>query len=272
VSGDLPSASVVVAARNAERDLDACLRSLLALRYPRERLELVVVDNGSTDGTARVLARFNGTITVAHEERRGPAAARNAGIRAARGEVIALVDADCTVDPGWLQALVPALASPRIGIAGGRILAADPGNGVERFGETVHDAYNAVHLWRPPYVVTGNWAARRSLLDEVGMFDDGLLRCSDVDFSYRTVAAGYELHHCPDAVVYHRNERTLAGLFREGWVHGFHSVPIRRRHAALIAAWGPPEKRRPPRGAYARVFRTGKRMGRATARVRWGLR
>jgi GT2 family glycosyltransferase len=261
----------VVAARNAEQHLDACVWSLLALRYPRERLELVVVDNGSTDGTASVLARFGGAITVVGEKRRGPAAARNVGIRATHGEVIALVDADCTVDAGWLEELVPALANPRVGIAGGRILAAGQANGIERFGETIHDAYSAVHMWHPPYVITMNWAARRSLLEEVGAFDEGLLRGSDVDFSYRTVAAGYELRYCPDAVVYHRNERTLAGLFREGWVHGFHSVPIRHRHAALIAARRPPEGRaQPQRGTYARVFRTGKWVGRTMATVRWG--
>jgi GT2 family glycosyltransferase len=262
--------SVVIAARNADGDLDACVRSLLALRYPSDRLELVVVDNASTDGTADVLGRFDGAITTVREERLGPAAARNAGIRAARGDVIALVDADCTVDPGWLEELVPALARPQVGIAGGRILAADPANGVERFGETIHDAYSAVNVWRPPYVITMNWAARRSLLDEIGMFDEELVRGSDVDFSYRAVAAGYELRYCPDAVVYHRNERTLAGLFREGWVHGFHSVPIRRRHAALIEAWRPP-KLRPSGRTCARVFRTGKRIGRtiATMRAAW---
>jgi cellulose synthase/poly-beta-1,6-N-acetylglucosamine synthase-like glycosyltransferase len=264
--------SVVLAARNAEQTLDSCVRSLLDLDYPRERLEIVAVDNGSTDATARILAGFGRQLKVVREQRRGPAAARNAGIRVADGEVIALIDADSTSDSGWLRHLVPSLARPRVGIAGGRILASRPANRIELYGETIHDAFSAVHVWKPPYVVTGNWAARRALLDQVGMFDERLLRGSDVDLSFRVVQAGYVLAHCPEAVVYHRNERTLAGLFREGFVHGFHGVALARRHAGLIAEQHVQRRRGRPRGLCDRVFRTGKRLGRATGEIWWSRR
>jgi mycofactocin glycosyltransferase len=268
-----PSVSVVVAARNVERVVGHCVRSLLGLDYPRDRLELVLVDNASSDGTRRVLESFRDEVVLVDEKRRGPAAARNGGIRVARGDVIAICDADAVVDPGWLRALVPALADPGVGIAGGRILAARPANAIQLFGETIHDAYSAALVWTPPYVITINWAARRTVLDEVGLFDERLRRCSDVDFSWRAVEAGYELAYCPEAVVYHHNERTLAGLFREGWVHGFHGVRIRRRYARLIAGRGParaPELERRP-SAFSRVFRTGKRLGRAMGALRWSV-
>ena len=90
-----PLVSVVVPARNAAATLERCLRSLLDLDYPRDRFEIIVADNGSTDGSRSILDRFGGQVRVVEQPRPGPAAARNAGIRAAEGTVIALTDADC---------------------------------------------------------------------------------------------------------------------------------------------------------------------------------
>lgn len=267
-----PSVSVVVAAHDAEATLDECIRSLLALRYPREGLELVVVDNASHDRTREVVERFAGEVALVEEARRGPSAARNAGIRRSRGEVIAITDADCTVDPGWLAALVEPLRDPSVGIAGGTILARRPANAIELYGEVIHDHRRAIEVFRPPYAITMSWAARSELFDEVGLFDEALLRVEDVDFAYRVGRAGYRLAFCPDAVVYHRNERTLAGLALEGWAHGFHAVPVRRRHAAYIeqarrgATGGTADggARRAP--ACDAAFRLGKLLGK-TART-----
>ncbi len=235
----LPSVSVVLAASNAESTIAECLESLVALRYPRELLEIVVVDNGSSDGTRSILERLGDAVVVVEERRtRGPAAARNAGVRRARGDVIALTDVDCTVDPSWLAELVAPLADESVGIGGGSILARRPANGAELYGETIHDQSRAILEWKPPHVATGNWAARRTLFEVVGPFDEELLRRSDFEFSYRVVAAGFRLAFSPDAVVYHRNESTLAGLFSEGWVHGRHGFwAVGRRPALGLRHW-----------------------------------
>jgi glycosyltransferase involved in cell wall biosynthesis len=277
-AGDLPSASVVVAACNAEATIDECLRSLTRLRYPRERLELVVVDNGSRDRTCNAVERYADDVTLLHEPRRGPAAARNAGIRASHGDVIALTDADCTVDENWLDALVQPLTHPSVGIAGGTILARRPATAIELFGESIHDHRRAILAWRPPYVITMNWAARRELVDEVGPFDETIRRGSDVDYSYRVGRAGYKLAFCPEAIVYHRNERSLVGLAREGWTHGFHGVAIRRRYAAYIAdAHRSPAADLPPpgqadRASFHRAFDFGKGAGSRAGALREFLR
>ena len=74
--------------------------------------------------------------------------------------------------------------------------------------------------------------------EELGGFDERFRRCEDVDLSYRMVQAGYTLAFAPAAVVYHRNEDRLAGLFREGFAHGFHGVFALKHHAEFVQAFG----------------------------------
>ena len=279
-----PSVSVVVPAFDAARTITDCVRSLTALEYPRDRLEIVVVDNGSRDRTRALLEAFGEAIRIVDEPRRGPAAARNAGVRSARGDVIAFTDADCTVDPRWLLPLVAALEDPGVGIAGGPILSRRPANAVERFGERIHDHRRALTEFEPPYAITMNWASRRAVLEAVGLFDVRLRRCEDGDLSYRIREHGYSFAYVPEAIVYHRNQRTVAGLVREGWEHGFHAHPVRRRHASFIAAFRARiaalrvrsvERKRTASGpggraedrSYERAFAFGKRTGRASGRL-----
>ena len=135
----LPTASVVVPAHDAEATVEDCARSLLALDYPPELLEIVVVDDGSRDLTRALLEAMGDAVVVVAQAHRGRAAARNAGVRAARGEVIAFTDADCAVEPAWLSELVAPLSDPAAGIAGGRTLARPGAGRAERYGELVHD-------------------------------------------------------------------------------------------------------------------------------------
>lgn len=233
-----PSVSVIVPAYNAQDTIDECVCSLLKLRYPAELLELQVVDNASTDGTAQALRRYGERIVVTQERRRGPAAARNAGVRRTAAHVVAFTDADCTVEPDWLAQLVAPLEDPRVGIAGGTILARRPANEVARFGEAIHDHRKAIELYRPPYVIGMSWASRRAVIRALRGFDERFRRVQDVDLSYRMIQAGYLLVFVPEAVVYHRNEDTLFRLFREGFTHGFHGVRASKRHHAFLAGLG----------------------------------
>jgi GT2 family glycosyltransferase len=230
----VPKVTVVVPVRDAERAIGPCIDSLLALRYPAQRLELRVVDNGSKDGTRAVLAGYGDRIAIVTERRPGAAAARNAGLRGAGGEIVAFTDADCIVDPGWLEALVAPLSDPAVGIAGGTIRALAPANPVELFGEAIHDHRRAIEEYDPPYAITMSWASRLEVLRELGGFDERFLRGQDVELSYRALQAGYCFAFVPGAIVYHRNERDLRGLFTEGFTHGFHGVRVHKRHASLL--------------------------------------
>ena len=245
-----PAVSVIVAARDAEATLGACLASLRALDHPS--FELIVVDNGSTDAT-RAIAEAHEGVEVLDEPRRGPAAARNTGIEHAHGDVVAFTDADCVVDERWLTALVEALDDKTDRVAGGRILATRPANRVERYGERIHDHEAALTTYDPPYAITMNWAMAKP--PDPRPFDEQLLRGSDVDLSWRLHAQGWSFAYAPEAVVFHRNERTLYGLAQEGFIHASHGAKVREKH-------GIEGRRRPrtPRSLSEAAFEAGKAL------------
>jgi GT2 family glycosyltransferase len=237
-SGEHINVSVVVPAYNAESTLADCIGSLLRLHYSREQVEFIFVDNASTDRTRTILGSYHGQITVLFENKRGAAAARNAGLRHARGEIIAFIDADCVADPDWLKNLILPLHDPKVGIVGGRILAQEPTNKIEAFGETIHDHNLSINAWKPPYAMTANWSSPLAVLESVGLFDEKFLRGQDCDLSYRIVQAGYKLVYQPEAVVYHKNKKTVSGLFMEGCTHGFHSVQLNKKHRVFLQQYG----------------------------------
>ena len=279
--------SVIVPVYNAEATLRACLESLLDLDYPEESRELIFVDNASTDNTPEILKRFGRQIRVVFEPKRGPAAARNRGLRQASHEVVAMTDADCIVQHDGLRHLVEPLSDSTVGLVGGTILSKRPCNTIELFGETIHDHRMAIEVWTPPYVITMNWASRKSALQSVDCFDDSFLRGEDCDLSYRLVSDGWRFAFAPRAVVRHQNEITFSGLFHEGYLHGFYSVPLIKKHRILLRQLG---HKRIQRSAYAAllasvrasvcgpnkaearcdlVFNSGKRLGKLWGSVRF---
>ncbi len=248
-----PSVSVVIPVFNAGATLEPCIESLLNLVYPRENRELILVNNGSTDHSVEVLNRYASEIRVVFEAQRGAAAARNAGIRQADGEFIAFTDADCLVDAQWLHSLVTILHDRPAGMVGGAIRAARPCNAIAEFGEKIHNQERAINEFRPQYVASANMAARRSELFEIGLFDPGFLRGQDSDLAYRIQQHGWEIVYAPEAIVYHRNQSTLRGLFKEGYTHGLGSVLLHKKHRVFLAEYN--YRRFSPHG-YRQLYRT----------------
>ena len=234
----LPNVSVIVAVYNAENTIEACIDSLLVLEYPKDRREILCVNNNSTDRTEVLMKRYGNKIRILNKSKKGPAAARNHGIAHVKGEIIALTDADCLVHRVWLRELVQPLHNRAVAIVGGKILAHRPCNPIEAFGEKIHDHEKAINVYKPPYVITMNWAARLSLLQTFGYFDESFLRGSDAEFSFRVGQAGYLFVYQPEAIIYHQNEKTLRGLFHEGYVHGLHSIKVNNRHQQFVIKFG----------------------------------
>ena len=235
---NLAKVSVIVPVYNAEKTLEECIQSIFDLDYPKEKLEPIFVNNASTDNTVQILKKYEDKIKILSENKRGPAAARNKGLQNASGEIIAFTDSDCMVEKNWLENINPFFQDEKIGIIGGKILAKPPYNEVEKFGEFIHDHNSAINLFKPPYVITMNWASRLSVLKEMNFFNEDFIRCEDVDLSHRIYMAGYKIVYAPEAIVYHRNEKTLHGLFREGYLHGLYSIQFIKHYSDFLLKSG----------------------------------
>jgi glycosyltransferase involved in cell wall biosynthesis len=276
--------SVIVPAYNCERWIRSCLDSILASEYPRELLEVICVDNASTDRTPEILQDYGASVTVIRETKRGASAARNAGLRAASGPLVAFTDADCIVDAGWLGRIVEPLRKGVADAAGGRIRARPGAGPVERFGELIHDHSKAITQSRPPYLITMNMSAPLELLRSVGCFEERWMRLQDVDLSFRMLAAGGRFAYAGDAVVYHHNRDTLPALAREGFLHGYLRPKFFEVHDDFINSYREkhpvrefcPQPERPPAAEglepwrialYRTVFNAGKKAGKIRGRL-----
>ena len=128
-----PMVSAVMVVRNEEAAIAAKIENLLSLDYPAEKLEVVVVSDGSTDGTGRVLAEFAGkdlrVRTVMKAESSGKAAGLNDAISAARGEVLLFTDARQPIEPPALRLLIENFGDPAVGAASGELMLGDPASG-----------------------------------------------------------------------------------------------------------------------------------------------
>jgi O-antigen biosynthesis protein len=228
MSGEAPSVSIVVPVRNGERTIGDCLASLLALDHPVSP-EIVVVDNASTDRTAEIVARY--PVTCVREERRGCNHARNRGIEAARGEVLAFTDADCTVVGAWLTELLAGL-SEESPAAVGEVLPYPPRSATERYWATRKPSlqtWNEAHPF--PRLAFSSAAVRREVFDRVGRFDARFRSAAeDIDFSRRLWIAGMGVEHRPAAVALHRGRGTVGDLLRQHLAYG-------RGQAALVGKY-----------------------------------
>jgi glycosyltransferase involved in cell wall biosynthesis len=248
-----PMVSIVVPVYNGGRTIEALLRSLTALEYPEERYEIIVVDNNSIDDTPRRVEKYPARLLC---ERRVQSsyAARNTGVRAARGEIIAFIDADCTASPGWLKQLLHDHTDGRWGGFAGRLVPDTPRGSVARYlalvgylsyaslrqpffgpetvGERLFSRLPATDFRRklcvPPDLVnppTANVAYRRGVFETVGLFDHRMTSCGDLDLAWRVqTRTGWAIQTVPAALVYHQHRQTLAGLIRlyrrVGWGYG----------------------------------------------------
>lgn len=206
--------SVVIPVLDGAATIRDTLTALLRQADAPEQTEIIVVDNGSRDATCDIVRAFTG-VRLVHEPRRGPAAARNCGIRHARGEIIAHCDADTLPTRRWLHALIAPFADPAVMLCVGRTLCFTPRTAVERYiaAAGLYESERAITRPPFPFAPSLNMAVRRSAALAAGGWNEELLTAEDVDFSQRVLAR----HPAPiafaqDAVLFHRTRSTAPEL------------------------------------------------------------
>jgi O-antigen biosynthesis protein len=231
------SVSVVVATRDRPDDLERCLRSLVSQRASR-RVEIVVVDNNPSSGLTRRVAQRFADVVVVDEPRPGLSYARNRGIAAATGDIIAMTDDDVTCPAEWIERIAVPFRRGDVMIVTGNVLPAELATSAQRMFEAygglgrgwqprIVDAHwfgqfrRAVPTWR--LGCTANAAFRRSIFANpaIGLMDEALgagtpTGCSeDTYLFYRVLKAGYAIAYEPDAFVWHKHRSSMSALRRQ---------------------------------------------------------
>jgi GT2 family glycosyltransferase len=230
-----PTVSVVVCTRDRAQDLGRCLASLS--RCTPAPAEIVVVDNAPSDDATKAVVRLHPNVRYLREPRAGLSHARNTGVRAASGTIVAFTDDDVEVSADWIARLAAPFADPEVACVTGIVLPADLSGEaaclfeftVGAFGkEFAPKRYDRTFLdrewWRAPDVwrvgAGASMAIRREAFAEVGLFDPrlgaGASGCSeDSEFWFRLLQAGRVCIYDPAAVVFHHHRSDLAGLSRQ---------------------------------------------------------
>jgi glycosyltransferase involved in cell wall biosynthesis len=221
---DRPFISIIIPIYNEERYIERCAKALVEQDYPRDRFEILFVDNNSSDRSAEIARGIEG-IRVLSESTQGDYAARNRGIAEAKGEIFAFVDSDTAPHSDWLEKIASAMAEdPQIGVIVGGLQFDGSSRALRMLAAYEEDKANYTFASDDPTVYFGytcNLAARRTLFDELGPFAP-IQRNADVVFVRSVVDA-----HSTDAVVYRSDVavlrleiRSATDYFRKQMIYG----------------------------------------------------
>jgi glycosyltransferase involved in cell wall biosynthesis len=209
-----PFVTVIIPVLNAADGLDACIESLESQSYPRDMFEIVVVDNAAAAGGN--LGRVYPRCRVFRESTVGSYAARNCGIRHARGAVIAFTDADCVADEHWLSAGVRELTrflTPTI--IGGHIARIPLPNDALTIAALYDRTFylrQDVHASRGHFAITANLFTSRQMFDRVGLFNCRLMSGGDFEWGRRATETGARIIYLPTAIVLHADRSTVRSV------------------------------------------------------------
>lgn len=249
MSVELPLVSIIIVNYNGKKFLRDCMGSLAGLDYPEDRREIIIVDNASSDGSCELIrAEYPEVRLMVNGQNLGFAGGNNVGIRAARGELIALLNNDTVVHKDWLIELVkPALDDPLAGIVTSKMLFRDRPTIINNAGSIVlpngwgsDRGFNQVDqgqfdLMEEVFAACGaSMLVRKSTFDDIGLFDESFF-CyyEDTDLSWRARLRGWKIVYNPRSIMYHVHSGTSIE-----WSEFFTFHVLRNRQFVLLKnAW-----------------------------------
>lgn len=231
IESNFPKVSVVIPCRDEVKSIEGCIKSLITDDYPRDRLEILVIDGKSSDGTQQVikqLMREYPFVRLLDNSGRITAMGLNAGIRAATGDVIIIAGAHARYGEGYVPRSVAALRASGADCVGGTVIAVPSTSGMAAEGIALALSHrfgvgNARFRFssQPGYVDTVAYGAyRREVFRRIGLFDERLVRNQDIEFNSRLQRAGGKIYMVPEILSYYYCRPGLRGLWKQSFQNG----------------------------------------------------
>ena len=231
-----PFVSIIIPVRNRPEEIEICLGSLGQIHYPRDRIEIIVVDDASDDNTPDVASEFEVNVIYLKEHKQA-SYCRNLAAEGAKGDILAFIDSDCLADPLWLRELVPAFKDRSIGAVGGMVDSYFGKKGLDRY-EAVKSSLNVCTWFRRSgendpffYVPSCNLLVRRDLFLRLGGFREEMHVGEDVDFCWRLQDAGHYVEFRPQGRVSHRHRNRIWPFCSRRFDYGTSEPLLQQMHS-----------------------------------------
>ncbi len=223
--------SIIVATRNNEQTIKECLDAIFELNYPKDFLEVIVVDGCSEDATVEIAKRY--PVKVVSEPLNAPAA-YNYAIKTISNEVLGFIDSDAKVEKEWLNKLITYLDDPQVaGVSGGIETWNTENPWARSIGYDLKNRYARLKKYAVR-VATMNLLLKKSVIEAVGGFDENLPSQYDTDLGFRITSRGYKVVYEPSAKCYHFHRSTVKGYFRQQLQYGRNTTKLYFKHSNLI--------------------------------------
>lgn len=239
--------SIIIPTCDRKDSLKESLFSLACLDYPRNKYEVIVIDDGSTDGTEEMLAKMGESLPYSlrygrFNGEKGISAARNLGIRMAKGQIFVFTDDDCLFEKRWLTRLLGPFVSNKVGVVGGLDQAPEEASFFSKCVGYLFTSFigtgglrggNMLRVGR--YYPKGcNMAVLREAIGKVGGFDERLGPGEEIELGYRIERAGYQIKFVPKAFVWHKRKTALKAFLQKMFKIGYARVVLARKHRGLL--------------------------------------
>jgi mycofactocin glycosyltransferase len=240
----LPTVSIVIPVKDRADELQRCLESIARIDYPKENLQLIVVDDGSRDMSAEVARQHGALVVASGGTGRGPAAARNVGARAASGDILAFIDSDCTASTGWLAELAPVFEDQAMAAVGGQVDGMCTESAVDRY-EAVMSSLSIGTRERIGnkgedtfYLPSCNLLVRRTVFLNVNGFNDSMHVGEDVDLTWRLRDKGWTIAYLPAGRILHEHRSSIRSFMSRRFDYGTSEGTLQqlhpRRHKQMV--------------------------------------
>jgi glycosyltransferase involved in cell wall biosynthesis len=214
--------SVIIPVYNDASRAEMVIRALAGQSYPRSAYEVVVVDNRSTDRTLEVVRKFERQQSdlvraVCENGVQSSYAARNKGVTASRGEILAFTDSDCIPERDWIERGVAGLQKESVKCGGGKVrffFKSERPNIYEYF-DAARKLNQKSHIEKAGFAATANFFVRRELFDQYGLFRSDLISGGDYEFGRRLTRRGEKIVYIPSAVVHHPARANLRSILKK---------------------------------------------------------
>lgn len=231
-----PFISVIIPVYNSGKTLSRCLEAVINQSYGRDKYEIIIVDNMSRDSSREIIKKFPVTF-LSEDTIQSSYAARNKGIKEAKGDILAFTDADCIVSDQWLEQGAAYFQDPKMGCVAGNIISGESANYIEEYSakkEVIIQGKDDTSF-PYPFAKTANAFYRKKVFSRVGFFESYWRSAGDADLAWRMqIETDYTIKFASDTIVRHVHRSSLKALFLQSLKWGFGFTLLRKKYKNKI--------------------------------------